>query len=353
MNEDRQLVELELGHRQAGRRSQPQPDDSPHAGHAGQLDAGGVAAGVFGLGQLQRPERHIVGGAVFARGCLPLAQHAMQAGPPRHDIAVGQRAFFQVGLHPHHRHRRRRRDIVRINHLEQVLREPRKLRIQPQLHPGRQEREPFQQPLDVRVRALDAVERQAARDFRKLRRELAPHLAEVRQLALVVLKKTRIHRGSLSHLAEKRHTLRIGRSPLRQIPRSNRRRFFPCAIDTFAQLAPIPCRHLPYSEPNRPIGFAGAAVLTRGTRGFITSQLRDFRPFICPTGLDCESPGPPWNPSAASPACASRYTRRSRRLFYAHIFHLKSLPTSDLQPKSRHALYASYAHPNCFGPGPH
>ena len=54
--------------------------------------------------------------------------------------------------------------------------------------------EPLEQPLDVRVGALEGLEAQAGRDLRILLRELGAHLPQVLELAVVVLEQARIHR---------------------------------------------------------------------------------------------------------------------------------------------------------------
>ncbi len=82
---------------------------------------------------------------------------------------------------------------MRIDNLEQRLREARKLRVDLQLHPGRQERGAFKQPLDVRICDLEGVHAEPTRDLRKLLGELRAHLAEMSQLALVVLQEAGIH----------------------------------------------------------------------------------------------------------------------------------------------------------------
>src|SRR5690606_40001775 len=87
-----------------------------------------------------------------------------------------------------------RTEIVRIDELEQMLREARELGLELQLHARSEERESLEEPLDIRVRDLRrAVDAEAAGDLRILLGELRAHLAKVVQLALVVAQKARIH----------------------------------------------------------------------------------------------------------------------------------------------------------------
>src|SRR6185503_2611459 len=66
-------------------------------------------------------------------------------------------------------------------------------RIQLQLHTGCEEREPFEQPLDVRVSAFETFEPETRGDSRVRLRELRAHFPRELQLAVVVLEEARIH----------------------------------------------------------------------------------------------------------------------------------------------------------------
>ena len=56
-----------------------------------------------------------------------------------------------------------------------------------------EKRETFEQPLDVRIGALEPVDAEASGDARIALRELRAHLAHELQLAVVVLEQPRIH----------------------------------------------------------------------------------------------------------------------------------------------------------------
>jgi len=74
-----------------------------------------------------------------------------------------------------------------------VLREARELGVDLEVDARRHEREALEQPLDVRIGALERLQPQPARDLRELARELGAHLADVVELAVVVLEQPRIH----------------------------------------------------------------------------------------------------------------------------------------------------------------
>ena len=95
------------------------------------------AGQVFGLAKLQRPKGHVVGGAVFAGGLLPFADLAAQLRPAGYQNALLQRCFVQVRHQLNDRHGGHRREEVRENHFQKMLRKARKLRIHFQLHAGR------------------------------------------------------------------------------------------------------------------------------------------------------------------------------------------------------------------------
>ena len=117
-----------------------------------------------------------------------------QRCPPRDDEAVGQAALLVVGLQLHDHHRGRRRQVVRADHLEQVLGEPGELLVDLELHAGGEEGEALEEALDVGVGALERVEPQACRDFREVMGELATQLPQVAQLSAVVLEQASVHR---------------------------------------------------------------------------------------------------------------------------------------------------------------
>ena len=193
--EQRQAIERQLLEAQAGRRTQLQPQRRPRRLTGGQPDAPQIAQepGVLDAGQLQRPQRHLVGGPVVARSLLAPPQQAAHHRPARDAHPRGQRPLVQAGLHLHHRHRGDGRQVVRVDQLEQVLGEAGELRIDLQLHPRGQKGEPLQQSLHVGVGALERLQPQSPRDLGKLAGELPAHLPQVLELAVVVVKQPRVH----------------------------------------------------------------------------------------------------------------------------------------------------------------
>ena len=87
----------------------------------------------------------------------------------------------------------RGREVVRVDDLEQPLGEARELGVELELHARAEERGAFEQPLDVGIGDLDALHPQAAGDLGELLGELGSQLAEVAELAVVVVEETRIH----------------------------------------------------------------------------------------------------------------------------------------------------------------
>ncbi len=101
---------------------------------------------------------------------------------------------------------------MRIDHLEQVLREARELGVDLELHACGEKREPLEEPFDIGIGTLEAVEPQASRDLRKLLRELPAHLAHVLQLAVVVVQNPWIHQPGLCRVLSATVTLPVSRS---------------------------------------------------------------------------------------------------------------------------------------------
>jgi hypothetical protein len=116
---------------------------------------------------------------VFARGALAKAGQAAHHRVARHRMAGCRQIFRGIRRHLHHGHRGNRRQVVRIDHFQQVLGEHRILRVELELHACGEKRETFQQPFDVRVRALEAFHAEPAGDLRVRSRELRAHLAHV------------------------------------------------------------------------------------------------------------------------------------------------------------------------------
>ena len=82
---------------------------------------------------------------------------------------------------------------MRVDQLEQVLRELGKLGIDFELYPRGHEREALKQAFDIRVRAVDTFHTKTTGDFRKLAGKLTTHLPNMIQLLVIVAKKSWIH----------------------------------------------------------------------------------------------------------------------------------------------------------------
>ena len=146
-------------------------------------------------------------GAEHAVGLVLGAEQAAQLGPGRQRHTRRRAPQRGVRRELHDRHRRRRRQVVRIDHLQQRLREGRELRLHLELDAGGQEREAFQQPLDIRVGDLGVGEVEPAGDLRELVRELRAHVAHEGEFVLVVLHQPRVHqrRPTRSQLGDHGH----------------------------------------------------------------------------------------------------------------------------------------------------
>ena len=143
---------------------------------------------------LDRPERDVPGAAELARREIVAAEQAAHRAASRNGpLAGGERGLLRIRLQLRNHHRWRRREIVRVDDLEQRLREPRKLCLELQLDARRHEAEAFEQPLDVGIGDLQAAHAKPGGNLRKLLGELGAHLAQVLQLEVVMLQEPRIH----------------------------------------------------------------------------------------------------------------------------------------------------------------
>jgi hypothetical protein len=145
------------------------------------------------LGDLDGPQRHVMGRTELTGRHLPARYLAAQHRTPVNHEPGGQRALGHGGHELDDRHRRCRRQIVRIHDLEKVLGEARELGIQLEPDAGREEAESLEQPLDVRIRDFGGIERQPRGDLGKRGCELGPHLPHVLQLLAVVAQHARVH----------------------------------------------------------------------------------------------------------------------------------------------------------------
>ncbi len=102
---------------------------------------------------------------IFAPRGFSAAHAAGERSPPGHDEAVVQRSLLRIRTELHHGHGRRWTEVVRAEHLEEMLREAREFGVDLELDASREEGESFEQALDVRVRTLERIEPQPARDL--------------------------------------------------------------------------------------------------------------------------------------------------------------------------------------------
>lgn len=152
------------------------------------------------LGDAQRPQAHRLAGGEAACRALARLQARAHHAAARHLGAGRERGIVEVGLHLRDQHGRRRREVARVDELQQVLRELRVFRILLVVHARGEEGEALEQPLDVGVDAFAAghraVQREPGGDLRMLARELRRGVADVQQLLPVVAEKSGIHGGS-------------------------------------------------------------------------------------------------------------------------------------------------------------
>ncbi|MPM83396.1 hypothetical protein SDC9_130460 [bioreactor metagenome] len=115
-------------------------------------------------------------------------------------------------MQAHDAHGGRGREIVRVDQLQQTLRETRKLRVHLELNAPRQQGETFQQPLHIRVGHLQALHAQTAGDLGMFLRKLLAQFADVGQFAVVIVEQTRVHQ--LSPIWSSKVTEPVSRSML-------------------------------------------------------------------------------------------------------------------------------------------
>ena len=137
VQKNRQGVQVQLVERQTCGRSEPEPDTGFDPLQIGKIQHCFIASKILRLFEFQRPQRHGVRGAELAGGLVFLTEHAAQDRVARQDETVAQAPFGQIRLKPGHSHRRSWCEILRVHHLEQVLREIGKLCVLSELNPGR------------------------------------------------------------------------------------------------------------------------------------------------------------------------------------------------------------------------
>ena len=149
-----------------------------------------------GARQLDRPERHGVGGAEPAADAPDGA--GVQQRVARHADAGGRLGPVGVGRELDDGGARHRRQVVRVQGVQQRLGQLRELVVQAQLHAGRQHGERLDQALDVRVLALVGLQQQLPGHGGVAGGELRRQPADEPQLPLVVSQQAVPHQSVAS-----------------------------------------------------------------------------------------------------------------------------------------------------------
>ncbi len=187
-----EFVELQLVGQQRGPHAQAHAQARVGRDEAGQRRGGHVGDVRLEarLRDPQRPQAHALAGGEAARRALARLQARAHHAAARHQRAGGQRGVVEVGLELRDEHRRRGRQVARVDQLQQVLREARVLGVLLVVHAAGEEREAFEQALHVGVDAFAAgrglFQREPGRDLRMLARELRRGVADVQQFLPVV-----------------------------------------------------------------------------------------------------------------------------------------------------------------------
>ena len=101
---------------------------------------------------------------------------------------------------------------MRVDDLEQCLRETGKLGVDLQLHARGQKPDAFEQPLDVGIVHGQTVHAEPGRDLGELFGELGARLPQMLQLQVVILEETRIHHATRDVLRSVSWTFPVSRS---------------------------------------------------------------------------------------------------------------------------------------------
>src|SRR4051812_17912826 len=163
------------------------------------------------------PQRRIEARAKTKRDFLSaLEQAGAKLGASLDEVAAGQFSALTIHLELHHHERRQRSHVLRIENVEQRLGDLWQIVGDAQLQPSGEEREAFEQALDVRIFAASRLELQPPRDLRISLGELGAQASQIGQLALVV--EAKIVRGRASfgrrHRRESASASRTSYTPL-------------------------------------------------------------------------------------------------------------------------------------------
>jgi hypothetical protein len=131
--------------------------------------------------------------SAISSGRAVLVEQAAQRAAARNLYPFREAGVAQIGPDLHDGHRRRRRQIMRVDKFSEMLRETWKLRIDLQLHTRGEKAETFEQALDIRVRAFEAFEPEPPGDLRIFFGELAAHFPQVLEFRAVVFDQFRVH----------------------------------------------------------------------------------------------------------------------------------------------------------------
>ena len=154
---------------------------------------------IFRRGQFERPYRDVAAQTVTARDLpIELTETRIKIGTARYRSAIAERRIAKHGVRFDEHHRRRRREIVRNELLQQILGEFGEFVFELELHPSRKESGSLQQPPDQGIDAVLQNAAQALRNSRIFLGELARVLVEQPKFGVVEIEKFKVHARSQS-----------------------------------------------------------------------------------------------------------------------------------------------------------
>ena len=151
---------------------------------------------IFGLDDIERPERDRLGKRKPARDvALRLAVCRLEHGALRDGPPVAQRRVAEFGLRLNENERRRRREIVRRQLIDQVRGEIGELVLELELDARRQERRALEKPGDHRVGGVADEPSEPLRDARIVFSEFGRLLAQDCEFLIVEPQEFAVHRS--------------------------------------------------------------------------------------------------------------------------------------------------------------
>ena len=149
---------------------------------------------VFGAGDVERPQRDVAAEAIAAGDlAVALAIGGVEIGAARDRHAVAQRRIGKGRQDLRQHRRRRRREIVRDELLEQIAGEFRKLVLELELHARGEEGRAFEQAGDHRIHALGDQAAEPLGDARIFLGEFPGLLVQQQEFSIVEIEKFPVH----------------------------------------------------------------------------------------------------------------------------------------------------------------